>query len=151
MTVLKKILRYVLYIFIALFIAALILPYIFKDKLITFLKEDINKSLLATVDFHDASLSFIKSFPDVMVTIDSLSVIGQDQFDGIVLYKADKTSIDISLSSLFGDNMVPKINDIELIRPEINIVAIDETTANYLITKDTSTSESSPFKLQLDH
>ena len=151
MTVLKKILRYVLYIFVALFIAALILPYIFKGKLITFLKEDINKSLLATVDFHDASLSFIKSFPDVMVSIDSLSVIGQDQFDGIVLYKADKTSIDISLSSLFGDNMVPKINDVELIRPEINIVAIDETTANYLISKDTTTSESSPFKLQLDH
>ena len=151
MTVLKKILRYALYIFIALLLAALILPYVFKDKLITFLKEDINKTLLATVDFHDASLSFIKSFPDVMVTIDSLSVIGQDQFDGIVLYKADKTSIDISLASLFGDNIVPKINSIELIKPEINIISIDETTANYLITKDTTTTKPTPFKLQLDH
>ncbi len=151
MTVLKKILRYVLYLFIALLLAALILPYVFKDKLITFLKEDINKSLVATVDFSDASLSFIKSFPDVLVTIDSLSVIGQDQFDGIVLYKADKTSIDISLASVFGDNIVPKINNIELIRPEINIVSIDDKTANYLILKDTTTTESTPYKLQLDH
>lgn len=149
MTVLKKILRYTLYIFVALFLVALLLPYVFKDKLMTFLKEDINKSLLATVDFHDASLSFIKSFPDVLVSIDSLSVTGQDQFDGIVLYKADKTSIDISLSSLFGDNIVPKINDIVLIRPEINIVTIDETNANYLISKDTSST--SQYTLQLDH
>ena len=90
MKVFRTFLKFVGFALIGLFLAAILLPFVFKDKLVTFLKENINKNVNAVVDFHDADLSFIKSFPDLEVSIDSLSVSGMDEFDGILLYKADK-------------------------------------------------------------
>ncbi|MGB4960282.1 MAG: AsmA-like C-terminal region-containing protein [Saprospiraceae bacterium] len=149
MQIFKKTLKYFFYFFIGSFIALLVLPFVFKGKLLTFLKEDINKNLHATVNFYDADLSFIRSFPDVRVTIDSLSVTGIDDFEGIELYKADRTSIDVSLSSIFGDNTIPVINNIALSRPTINVVVLDSLRSNYLISKDTS-SEVTSYELRLD-
>lgn len=152
MKTLKTILKYTGFGLLALIIAAALLPFVFKGKLIAFLKEDINKNLNAVVDFHDANLSFLSSFPDVSISIDSLSVIGIDDFDGIILYQADQTNIDVNLPSLLGENSIPQINEIALTKPNINVVVLDSFKANYLITKDTTTDTSQPetkFKLAL--
>jgi hypothetical protein len=45
---------------IGLLIAA---PFIFKDKIIAKLKETINQEVNATIDWKDADLSFISTFP----------------------------------------------------------------------------------------
>lgn len=144
----KTFLKYFGYLLIGLVIAGALLPYVFKGKLMTYLKENINKNVHADVDFTDADLSFFSSFPDIRIQIDSLKVSGLDEFDGIVLYKADKTNLDISLPSLMGDN-IPKINSVDLIHPEINIIVLDSIQANYNISNDTSTTESK-YSLQLD-
>ncbi len=150
MKVFRTFLKFVGFALIGLFLAAILLPFVFKDKLVTFLKENINKNVNAVVDFHDADLSFIKSFPDLEVSIDSLSVSGMDEFDGILLYKADKTSLDISIPSLFGDKKIPVINSIIMQRPDINIVILDSARVNYLITKPSSDQAGTPYHLQLD-
>lgn len=125
---------------IGLLLAAVLFPYLFKDKIVTYLKDDINKSLDATVDFKDVSLSLFKSFPSLRISVDDLSITGVDDFDGIVLYGADKTSVDVDLSSVFGKNIVPQINGIVLDKPKINIVVIDSLRANYYIYSDTTTA-----------
>lgn len=147
----KNILKYLGFALIGLVIGGLLLPYVFKDKLMAYLKENINKNVEAHVTFHDANLSLFSSFPDVRVSIDSLNVTGIDDFDGIVLYKAVKTNIDISLPSLLGSGKTPKINSILLKQPEINIIVLDSLRANYLITaQDTTQQQSSNYQLQLD-
>ena len=62
MNILKKALKYFGFTLLGLLLAGLLLPYVFKDKLINYLKNDINNSLNAIIDFDDANLSFIKSF-----------------------------------------------------------------------------------------
>lgn len=148
MKVFKSVLKYVGFGLVGLIIAGALLPYVFKSKLIAFLKEDINKNISAVVDFQDANLSFFSSFPDVQVTIDSLSVVGVDDFDGIVLYSAELTSIDVNLPSILGKERIPKINNIELTKPNINIIILDSVRANYLISKDTSEAQTK-FKIAL--
>lgn len=149
MKVTKKILKYTLIAFIGLLLAGVLIPFVFKDKLVAYLKENIHNNVNATVDFKDASFTLIQSFPDVRVHIDSLSVTGIDAFEGIILYQAEKSSIDIHLPSLFGGK-TPEINSIKLTKPTVNLVVLQDSSANYLITKPDSTTKSSPLNLDID-
>ncbi len=146
---LKTLLKFSGFLLIGVLIAGALIPYVFKGKIIEFLKNDVNKSVNAIFDFHDADLSLFSSFPDVRVSIDSLSLTGVDDFDGIVLYKADKTMIDINLTSLFGDNMIPEINSISLQKPTINIVILDSLRANYMISMDSTGAAPTETKYKL--
>src|SRR5687768_14141824 len=62
-----------LLVIILLLIAA---PFIFKDKIVSIVKEQANANLNAKVDFGDFDLSLITSFPDFRFKIQDLSVIG---------------------------------------------------------------------------
>lgn len=146
--ILKKGLLYFSFAVLGLVIAGFMLPYLYKDKIITFIKEKTNQNLHAEVDFSDANISFFKSFPDVRITIDSLSVMGIDTFDGITLYKSLSTSLDINIPSLLGKEKIPKINSIILDHPEINVVVLDSIHSNYLISKST---EQSSYQLTLEY
>ncbi len=140
---LKKIGFIILAVFTGLVLAAVLLPHVFKDELMKALKDMANKEVKATIDFKDANISFLKSFPDVKISIDSISVIGRDTFDGIVLYQAPITSIDLNFASLIGKNSIPQINSVSSINPEINIVLLDSINANYLLSKDSSADKPS--------
>jgi hypothetical protein len=143
----KKVITYILIAIVGVILAAALLPFVFKDKIIKKVKDTANENILATVDFADADISFLKSFPDIQIQIDSLSIMGRDTFDGIVLYKAPVTKADVSLSSFFGDN-VPKINSVYTKNPEINVVNLNAALNNYTITKDNGT-ETSAYQLQI--
>ena len=69
-------------ILIGLLLAAIIvLPVIFKDDIITVVKEEANNTVNANIDFGDFGLSMITSFPDFSFSIDDASVIGIDEFN----------------------------------------------------------------------
>jgi hypothetical protein len=135
-------------------LAAALIPYVYKDELLDFLKKNINKNISAEVKFSDASLSLLTTFPNLGVHIDSLSVTGIEAFDGVTLYKAPKTSVMISLPSLLGKGRVPEIVSLSMQQPEINIIVLDTTRANYLITKEDTvavTSVQPSWHLQLSN
>lgn len=129
-------------------IAAILLPFVFKDKLMTSIKDYANDNINAVVDFSDANLSFFSSFPDIRISIDSLSVTGIDNFDGIALFKSNHTYLDINFMSLIRKGSVPKINSVIIKETEINVVIVDSLNANYLITKE---STNDPYRLTLDY
>ena len=60
----KRILKYTGITFLLLLIIAIALPFIFKDKLIEVVKEEVNDNVNAIVEFGDFDLSIIKSFPN---------------------------------------------------------------------------------------
>jgi len=121
-------------------LAAALIPYVYKDELLDFLKKNMNRNISAEVNFTDASLSLLSTFPNLGVHIDSLSVTGIESFDGVTLYKAPKTSVMISLPSLLGKGRVPEIVSLSMQQPEINIIVLDTTRANYQITKEDTTA-----------
>jgi len=144
----KGVLRIVLFLLAGILIAGVLIPFVYKEKIIQKIKDATNQNLSATVDFKDADISVFASFPSLRITIDSLSVTGQDTFDGIVLYAAPQTELDINLSSLFGKNKTPEINRLFAFKPEINIVILDSSHVNYLIQKVNET-ETKPNTYQL--
>jgi hypothetical protein len=66
---LKKILKISGITLLALLVILFVAPFIFKGKIIKIVKQEINKSINAKVDFADLDLSFFRRFPRVSVAL----------------------------------------------------------------------------------
>jgi len=145
----RKILTYAGFAVLGLVIAGVLLPFVYKEKAMEYIKKKANEQVNAVVDFKALDISFFRSFPDVSFGLDSLTVVGVDTFYGIELYSAKRTTIDVSLPSLLGSGRIPHINSVFLEQPVINIVSLDSTHANYLITKSTG-PDTATYKVELE-
>lgn len=107
-----------------------LLPYVFKGKLVQIAKEEINKNVNAQVDFTGAGLSLFKSFPDFSLDLEGLQVIGKDKFEGDTLVYMDALSIDIDLLSVFKGAPY-EIKKIVLDKPNIQLITLLDGSVNY--------------------
>lgn len=133
------------------------IPFLFKDEIINLIRETANENLNAELDFSDADLTFLSTFPNLTLTIDNLSVEGVDDFEGVKLAQIDKTTLKLDFwEALFGEQY--QIDEITLDNPILYIKVLESGKANYDIAKvdstaTTTTAEeepSSPFKLALE-
>lgn len=134
--------------------AALLIPILFKKQITTLVKKEINKSLVATVDFSDVSLSFFRHFPKLSVSIKDLSVVGTDVFAADTLIASQRVDASVNLFSLFSGSEI-KVSGVYLESPRIHALVNKEGKANWDIAKsdstnsDTSVSEPSSFRMSL--
>lgn len=137
----KKALKIFGILFLLLIVAAIAIPYFFKDQIVAAVKEDINKSLNAKVDFADVNLSLFKSFPDFNFSLDQLSITGIDEFENYPLVKADNIEFSLDLMSVISADRPIEINTVSLSKPEISIKVLKNGKANYDIVKPVETTE----------
>jgi len=148
----KKVLI-IISVFIALIVASLfIIPIFFKNEINAKIKEEANKNLNAKFDFKDFDLSLFSSFPNFEATLNGLTIIGVDDFKNDTLVNIEELNLTIDLMSVFNGNY--SINIIELIKPNINLIVLENGKANWDIAKatetdTTKTQEPSAFKLEL--
>lgn len=150
---LKNILKIVLIVF-ACFIGLLLASgYIFKGKIVSLVKAEINKNINAKVDFSEVDISFLRHFPKVSIGLDKLQVTGIGYFAADTLLSAKKLDATVDIMSFIrGKDMA--VNSIFLNSPRIHALVNKEGLANWDIVKqDTTamdtTSENKPFHLQL--
>jgi hypothetical protein len=150
---LKKILKITGIVLLVLILAAIAIPYFFKDKIVAIAKTEINKNVNARVDFTDVDISFFRRFPRVAVALENLQVIGLDEFSKDTLISSKNIDVAVNLMSIIsGNNM--KIYSITVNQPRIHALVTKEGKANYDIAKpDTAAastpSEEKPFNLEL--
>lgn len=116
-------------------LAAFIVPYFFKDKIIGLVKTEINKNLKAKTDFKDVSLSLFRSFPDINVGIDDVTILGIDHFSKDTLAHIDKLSLDIDVWSFLSSSKSAQINFFSLVKPIINLIILEDGSTNFDILK----------------
>lgn len=121
----KKILKWTGIVFLVLLVVLMVLPFIFKDKIVEKIKSEANASLNAKLDFAGVDLSLIRNFPNLSVTLEKLSVINVAPFQGDTLISTDKLSITLDIMSV--------INGTEM---TIRSVSLDKAIMNFLVTKD---------------
>ncbi len=146
----KKIAKITGLVVLVLLLIAFILPFAFKGKITNIAKSEINKNLNAQVDFSDISLSFFRHFPNLAVGLESLSIIGKDEFVKDTLIAAKRIDVAVNLFSLLGEQM--KISSITIEQPRIHAIVNKEEKANWDITlpdTDTAASTESSFNIQL--
>lgn len=117
-------------------------PMIFKDQILANVKSSINGAVNAEVDFEDANLSFLRSFPDISLAVDDLTVTGIDTFAGKPLITADKLSVDIGFWSVVAGDGAYQIDEITVERPLINLLVLTPELANYLIVPESDPASS---------
>ena len=147
----KKIVRYLIYAFIGLCIAMILIPYVYKDEIIEGIKEAANQNMEADLDFSDVDISLFKAFPSLHLKIKDIEVVGRDTFAEQHLLKSEFLALNIHLPSLWSSDKVYKVNSIQVSQPELSLRVLEDGTANYdIFPESESTSESSAFVLNLN-
>ncbi|MBK8522325.1 MAG: AsmA-like C-terminal region-containing protein [Chitinophagaceae bacterium] len=154
----KKLKKFLKIFFIILLILIGLLfatPYIFKGKIVTMVKKEVNKNLNAKVDFKEVDISFFRRFPKVSIGLDDLQVIGINYFADDTLLSAKRLDATVDfLSFIRGSNM--NINNIFLVSPRINAIVDKDGLANWDIVKSEAEktgkdTADKPFNLALDY
>lgn len=136
-------------------VAAITIPYFFKDKIMVKVKTAINENVNAKVDFSDVDISLFRSFPKISLRISNLSVQGTNEFEGVNLIKSKYFDLSVDFWAVVAGKDVIPIRGIHLEEPDINIYVLQNEKANYDIAKPTTEAspaapESTPMTLQLE-
>ena len=128
-----------------------ILPFLFKGKIIEFVKKEINQTVNATVDFDRVGLNFFRSFPNASLSLDNLKITGIDEFESDTLFFAESIAATINLKSLFG-NSGYEIKKILANKALLRAHILESGRVNWDIVKEeepAAAEETSTFKLLL--
>ncbi|MBK9637366.1 MAG: AsmA family protein [Bacteroidetes bacterium] len=150
---LKKILIGLGSFIVLLLAAAFILPIVYKGKIESLVKEEINKSINAKVDFTSYDLTIFSSFPNLSIELNNLSVVNQAPFAGDTLAGMKQLSLTIDIMSVIGGGQID-IKSVQLKEPRIHLIVLKDGKANWDIVKEDSSkteasSEPSKFKVAL--
>src|SRR5690349_11926938 len=148
---LKKILK-ISGISLLIFIVILFLiPILFKKQITRLVKNEINRTLTAKVDFKDVRLSLLRHFPKVTIILEDFSIVGDSEFRGDTLVYAKSIDASANLFSIIkGKNI--KIYGAYLQSPRINAIVDKEGKMNWDIVRSSGTgtdTTTSSFQLSL--
>ena len=139
---LKKILKIVGIFLLVLVIAAIAIPYFFKGKIMSIVKTELNKQLVADVDFKDVDISLIRRFPRLAVALEDLSVVNRAPFAGDTLFAVKKIDLALNLMSVIkGDKM--DIYNVDIVAPRMHAIINKQGEVNWDITKP-DTAQTTP-------
>ena len=125
---------------LGLLVLLLALPVLFKDQIAGRAKTAVNENVKAKVDWRDVGLSFFRDFPNLTLTLDGLTAVGVDRFQGDTLAAVRHLRVSLSLPSVLGNALGGSgpivVRGIELDQPRLSLIALEDGTANWDITRD---------------
>ena len=154
-SLIKRLLKWTGITFLVLIILIILLPVLFKDQIVQFIKDEANASLNAELNFGKVDLSLLSTFPKFSLEINDLTLTGIDEFEGIELVDIKQTNLKLNLWSVISGNQY-EISSVGLVEPKIHVMVLKDGRANYDIAISDSTEEeeeideSAPLKLALD-
>jgi hypothetical protein len=151
----RRILKWTGITFLVLILFLIAAPFIFKDKIVQFIKDEANANLNAKVDFGDFDLTLFSSFPDFTLSVNNVTVANVEPFKGDTLFSTKNLTATINLMSVISGDQY-KIRTIVLDHPRIFAKVKPDGKASYDITKPstdttktTTTAAPSKFKMSL--
>ncbi len=118
----------------------IILPIVFKGKIVKQVKIAINENVNADVDFGTFRISLLRNFPNVSFRLNDLTVVGVDHFQGDTLASVKSFFISVNIMSLFGDDGY-EVNTIRVDDSRIMAKVLKDGRANWDIVKETEEVE----------
>src|SRR5688572_409654 len=119
----------------------IVLPLLFRDRIAQWAKVEVNRSLDARVDWRDGGLTFFRNFPNLTLRLDDLTVAGKGRFEGDTLAAVRHLRVVLDLASVLGSVVGGGgpivVRAVELDRPRLSLIALEDGTANWDITRKT--------------
>ncbi len=142
----KKTLKISGIILLILIVVMILLPFLFRGKIIRNVKRQANKTINAKVDFKDYSVSLFYSFPNFNLKFKNLSIIKTDEFVNDTVAKIPLLNMSVSLKSVFRGSY--EIKKIKIERPLLSFKVSKDGKSNWDIIKhlksDIDTTEHLP-------
>ena len=133
------------------------LPLLLEGKVAEIIKNKVNQNINATLDFDEANLSLLKSFPNAHVELRNISLVNKAPFEGDTLFASKGIALKMGISELFKSAEEPiGIKSLEVEAAKLRIVVDENENANYDIGKDdggeaaSSEATSDSFTLSMD-
>jgi hypothetical protein len=146
----KKFLKYTGLTLLVILVILFITPLFFKGKILKIVKQEINSSVEAKVDFKDLNISWFRHFPKLTVGLEDVYVAGVGSFEGDTLLKARSLDVSMNIMSVISGKEM-KVYGVYLDKPDILAKVNKEGEANWDIAKKTESSDTSstPSSFQL--
>ena len=154
----KKILKYLGFTLLFLIALIILLPIIFKGKIVEMVKEEANNNLNAQIDFGEFDLGLISTFPNFEFSIDNVKVDGVDKFEGTQLASIGNLTLKVDLMSVISGDEI-NVKTLSISDLNVNAIVLADSSANWDIAKATgeveeeiveeTSAEPSSFKLGL--
>jgi hypothetical protein len=149
----KKVLKYSGIVIVVVILALLAAPFLFKDKIVELIKKEANKSLNAKMDFASVDLSLLRSFPDLSVQLEELSIVNNAPFEGDTLIAAGTLGVTLDIMSVINGSEI-KIKSVSLENASMNFLVDKDGRANWDIVKPSeettpASAEPTTFKASL--
>ncbi len=130
------------------------MTFFFRDNLRLKAEATIDKHIDAQVFFSDLSISLLKDFPNITITLHDLVVKGNREFARDTLAKAREFDLEIRTSSLFYGRKT-ELKSVHLYNPVLSFEILENGHGNYDIfradkTDSISAGESSALNITLD-
>ncbi len=135
----KKAVKIILIAVAFLILVIALLPVIFKGKVIEYARQQANDQLKASLSFTDGRLTLLKSFPLVSLKLDSLRIIGMEQFSNDTLLQTERLYVSFDLLSLFGDQY--EIVRIRMENPSLKLHVDENGEVNWDIIREPAGEE----------
>ena len=148
MKILKKIVKYFGILLLLVVIALITVPIIFKDSIVSKVKEIANESVKAKIDFGAFDLSLISTFPSFSFEINDVEVINEAPFKGDTLAHIGNMNFELDLMSVINGKYI--VNSFNISDVTANAKVLKDGTANWDIAMEDSTSTDEPEEIPED-
>jgi uncharacterized protein involved in outer membrane biogenesis len=124
-----------------------VVPLLFRDRIEERVKAEVNRRVTARVGWRSAGLSFFRHFPNLSLTLDDLTAVGIDRFQGDTLAAVRHLRVILDVASVLrnvvsGGPVV--VRAVELDEPRLALVTLEDGTANWDIVKKPPTAPRQP-------
>lgn len=142
---------------LALLVLVIAAPFFLQDQIAQVVKDKLNQSMDAQIEFGDVDLSFIKAFPDARLNIKDLSIVNKAPFAGDTLFYAQETYLDMPLFDVFNDASEPmRINELIINQALVRLKVNENDVSNWDIASAKADSlqpqdSTAGFNLDLKH
>ncbi|HEU4698544.1 MAG TPA: AsmA-like C-terminal region-containing protein [Gemmatimonadales bacterium] len=116
-----------------------LVPALFGGRIAERVKAQVNRTLLARVDWRDAHLGVFHDFPNVTLGLDGLTVAGVGRFEHDTLAVVNQLRVVLDLGSVvrsaLGGSGPMVVRAVELDHPVARLIELEDGTANWQITR----------------
>ncbi|MBR5893370.1 MAG: AsmA family protein [Bacteroidaceae bacterium] len=130
----KKLLKVVVTIIVAIMLVLVAVPYLFKDKIEEIIKQEGNKMLNAEFDFGNLGISLFRNFPLASLTLEDFYLKGVGQFGSDTLVAANEVTAAVNVMSLFGDEGFD-IKNVLLDGVSVKAIVMPDSSVNWDVMK----------------
>lgn len=141
----KKIFKILGITVLAVIILIVAAPFFCKDQIAQIIKDKLNASMDAQIDFAEVDLSLFRAFPDARLSIDGVSIINKEPFAGDTLFYGKEVKLNLPIGDLFNSASEPiHVNELIVNSAVARLTVNENGNSSWDIAKESASAKASP-------